>query len=300
MSTDGELHTTQWSIQSWADYIDQNITDDLTLRSLAIAANYSVNNYRDIFSMYYGMTPTEYIIKRRLVLASEELSSGIKESVVLKKYHYVSRKQLEHEYKTVFGHEQCEAVIEEPMLTDLISYYATNKERIKISFRNEMPRIVLMYSIEESEDTAIPDDLIGRITYWFKHEFRDFATIKSLFDFTEEKLFVWGNDSVYEDGQIVYKYYEGTVISPDDNKRKMAVLARTKGAILEEIPGGRYAVFSTQGKDDIVLTEEAMRFLTRCAFGGYINENRWRIDMKRRTFIIWRGNKLYFYVPIVR
>lgn len=300
MGADESLRMSKWSIQSWADYIDQHITEDLTLESLAIASNYSSRNYRDVFSMYYGMTPAEYVTRRRLLLASEELSSGADEQVVMGRYRYRSRGQFDRDYKATFGDTTCEHAPKDAVLTDLMEYYAANKGRVKISFKVEQSRRVLMHSIEESSDSAIPDDLIGRMVYWFNHDFRDFIPIKALFAEPEEKLFVWSNDAVYEDSQMIYKYYEGVVLKSDLTQTDDELTAMTEGASEEELPGGRYAVFSTLSDDDTRLTEDAARLLTRCAFGGYINENRWRIDMQRRTFITWQNSKLYFHVPVVR
>ena len=300
MDIDDVLRTKEWSIQSWSDYIDQNITKDLTLQALAQAAHYSPHNYRDIFSMYYGMSPTEYISRRRLILTREELSSHNDEAAVLSKYRYASKEQYEHEYAATFGSAAGGQSSEGALLTDLMGYYKTNKERIKISYVTEESRMLLMHSIVESEDSTIPDDLVGRMVYWFNNKFRDFNPVKDLFDVPEEKAFVWGDEAEYVDGQQLYRYYLGTALKPGITETKEQILSRTDNAHLETIAGGRYAVFHTADMEDTRMTEDTVRLLTRCAFGGYVTENRWRIDFSRRTFIIWREQKLYFYVPIVR
>ena len=65
---------------------------------------------------------------------------------------------------------------------------------------------------------------------------------------------------------------------------------------VEEVDGGRYAVFSVPEEP----SAETFRMLTRYAFGTWISDNRWRVDMKRRTFVSVRGKRMFFNVPIVR
>ena len=58
-------------------------------------------------------------------------------------------------------------------------------------------------------------------------------------------------------------------------------------------------MFMTTARTDLEGMEEAFRLLTRCAFGGWINENRYRVDMSRRTFVRWQKGKFFFYVPLI-
>ena len=300
MGISDELKPRRWSVQSWSRYIDENITEDLTLDSLALAAGYCARNYRDVFSMYYGMTPTEYISKRRLLLSYEELSAGEDEKAVMAKYHYKSKRQFDHEYEETFGKAPDGQPPAVDIQTDFMSFYETNIKNIRISICKENSRHILIHSIEETANKEIPDDLIGRMIYWFTHEFDDFKPIRNKFAEPEEKVFIWGSEPAYEDGKPIYKYYVGGVLNGYLGSESAP--ADTDPSIMreEDIPGGRYAVFSTQEKTDDKLPEDAARLLTRCAFGGYISKNRWRIDLTRRTFIIWRSNKLFFFVPIVR
>ena len=136
--------------------------------------------------------------------------------------------------------------------------------------------------------------------YWFNRDFPDFAAIKTLFSQPEEKVFIWGDQAVYEEDQRLYKYYVGTVLKEALTEKQAEELEQTSGAHEEVIPGGRYAEFSVPEISEDELPDETVRLLTRCAFGGYINENRWRVDLKKRTFIAWRDRKPYFYVPVVR
>jgi AraC-like DNA-binding protein len=58
-------------------YIENNLTSELTLSSIAAQANLSENYYCNIFKKLNGVTPWEYIVSKRVDLAkSKLLSSG--------------------------------------------------------------------------------------------------------------------------------------------------------------------------------------------------------------------------------
>ena len=83
------------------------------------------------------------------------------------------------------------------------------------------------------------------------------------------------------------------------DREELRMQIRTHGLHLERIEGGRYAVFMTPAQSDLDSLEDAFRLLTRYAFGGWIAENRSRVDMNRRTFVTWQREKLLFHVPLI-
>ena len=98
------------------------------------------------------------------------------------------------------------------------------------------------------------------------------------------------------------RYYVAHVLrkglDPEGQSRFAAACART-GAHVESVPGGCYAVFSTVDDLEEYSPIDAFALLTRCAFGGWIKDNRWRVDFSRRTFVVWRNRRLYFHVPTI-
>lgn len=60
-------------IQKAIDYIEENILEDIDYRMVANCANYSSYHFQRIFGIICGVTLGEYIRKRRLTLASQEL-----------------------------------------------------------------------------------------------------------------------------------------------------------------------------------------------------------------------------------
>ena len=101
---------------------------------------------------------------------------------------------------------------------------------------------------------------------------------------------VWDEVENPETGEVLYEYVLGPVAAeggklPEGWKRF-------------RLEGGWYAVFETEGPEDAPELAEDFRLLTRCAFYGWIQENMYRYDGNRITYVRYRRRKLEFYVPI--
>ncbi len=79
------------SIRTAINYIENNITDDLTIESIAKEALVSPFYFHKAFSMLCGITVSEYIKRRRLTLAGSELVSTDKKIIdIAMEYGYDS------------------------------------------------------------------------------------------------------------------------------------------------------------------------------------------------------------------
>lgn len=65
-----------YRIQTVMDYIDQNITEELTLRELSSVANMSTSYFSQLFKELNGFSAWDYIISRRIDLAQKLLISS--------------------------------------------------------------------------------------------------------------------------------------------------------------------------------------------------------------------------------
>lgn len=78
-------------IQSAIAYIEDNLTEEITVKDVAEKAYVSEFHFQRIFNVLCGFTVSEYIRKRRLALAAQELSNGdVKVIDVAVKYGYDS------------------------------------------------------------------------------------------------------------------------------------------------------------------------------------------------------------------
>lgn len=100
----------------------------------------------------------------------------------------------------------------------------------------------------------------------------------------------------------VSRYYVANILRTNlgaGGEASVATACERDGAHRETVPGGYYEVFWVADDLEAYSLVDAFRLLTRCAFGGWIRDNRWRVDFSRRTFVEWRARKLYFYVPTI-
>src|SRR5690606_18097466 len=72
------------------DYIEEHLTDELSLEQIAGYAGVSDYHFRTVFFYLSGMTLSEYIKNRRLSEANKELLQGEKVTDVAFKYGYQS------------------------------------------------------------------------------------------------------------------------------------------------------------------------------------------------------------------
>lgn len=316
-----------WKIAGWCRYIDEHISEDLTVRKLAGKWSYSEPNFRMIFEMYYGIDPEEYIRKKRLYLAASALHAGASAEEVISLYHFSSAEDFENQFLQEFGAhmKDFKALDVEPV--DLIEYYQHYKKSVHIKFRNLLPQKAAVKlldrkeeivreeekdSVERREDTKGPEegkkedssgkedrkivskeDIPRTAAFWFTHDFECLKGTEYEIDERERpsRIFIWKDEPVIENGEAFYDYYLGPIV------RKEAGIP--EGMVEITIPGGNYAVFRTANPSDKDDLTETYRMLTRVAFGGWIDECRFRVDYTRPTFVNYKRQKLFFYVPVV-
>ena len=316
-----------WKVAGWCRYIDEHITDDLTVRSLAGKWGYSEPNFRMVFDMYYGIVPEEYIRKKRLYLAASALHAGTSAEEVVSLYHFSSAEDFENQFLQEFGTHMKDFKSLDVEPVDLIQYYQHYKKSVHIKFRNllsqkaavklldrreeivqesEMPSTGETGQGQDSETKRKGDsprregsrfiskeDIPSTAAFWFTHDFDCLKGTEYEIDERERpsRIFIWKDEPVIENGEAFYDYYLGPIV------RKEAGVPEGMTEII--IPGGNYAVFRTENHSDKDDLTETYRMLTRVAFGGWIDECRFRVDYSRPTFVNYKRQKLFFYVPVV-
>ena len=317
-----ELSEGDLNISGWAKYIDEHIKEDLTTESLARIAGYSPDNYRDVFQLYYGLTPSKYVLRRRLYLAREELEKEDKGSMtgqtgagfakqnnvgaaqtseevekIAKSYNFTSYERLMELYKEEFGQGNActdDNIVFSGSSLDLGDYYESNIDQIKVRIKRIGRARFVLNQITESSESGSRSGILGLVSYWLRNDFDDFERIKGSLvpdGNSFEKVYIWGDDPNYENGKASYSYYIGGILNEGEDVPERYVS--------EEILGGKYAVFSTRRDTDAHDIEGAFIMMHRMAFGTWLQKNRFRVDITKRTFVRWSHEKFYFYVPLV-
>lgn len=75
-------------IQSVIDYVDDNITEEFTVDDLCNLAGYSYVHLCRLFNLYVGMSPKEYITRRKLLFAVYEMRNGISKIDIAMNYGF--------------------------------------------------------------------------------------------------------------------------------------------------------------------------------------------------------------------
>lgn len=188
------------------EYIEAHLTDDIICADLAKIATLSEYEFRRIFSFIIGIPVAEYIRKRRLSVAAEELKSGMSSNTdIAAKYGYTSLSSFTRAFKDNFNISPQETRKEDVTLNIYM------KPRIEFSMRGGCEleytekRIDSFYISGVSGISPISDTCCCE-SVWAKYEEADFCE-------SDKPLC-----AAYINGETDVMCYIGTTVtSPDQN-----------------------------------------------------------------------------------
>lgn len=288
------VHNTGNGIDTWIQYIDNHILEDITIRKIASHFHYSPNHFSDIFQMYYNVDLLEYIQKRKLYQIARELKSDAADARNIgEKYHFKSYEHFSEAFYKEFHMRPEQYRDIQFQIPNLPEYYSSNKNNLKVSYTYLEDFTMLGMEIKsqqtKKEDAA---DIPGLCAFYFRH---DFPTIKGTAyacpsKGKEDKIGLW--NTVYDEfsQSFHHLYMLGPVVKNVD--------AVPENMQEITIAGGKYAVFETEHSSDKLHLETIYKMMTICVLYGWVKEFRVRVDLDRITFMRYRHNKLYTYVPI--
>lgn len=277
---------------AWTDYIDKHIREDITVASVAEWAGYSERMFTQVFQLYYDIMPDAYIQKKRLYLSARGLKRSNSVDMIAKRYHFDSIEDFREKFHTEFGVYPEDAGTLSFQSVDLKSFYQKNKKNVHLSFRNEESIRFIAVPISKKESVNDNADIPELSAKHFTVDAPAF--LGSEYAASKEKMAIWDEIPDSETGEMHYEYVVGPRVDkrPDMNYLPLEVRSY-------EVHGGWYAVFETENADDTKDLAGNYRFLTRCAFYGWLQENMYRYDGRRLTYVRFADNKLYFYVPLI-
>lgn len=276
-----------YGVDTWIKYIDDHIKENPTPEGLAKTFHYSYQHFRHIFRMYYNMSVSDYIRKRKLSMAADEIVKGRRLTDIAEDYGFKSYPGFLRAFKKEFGTLPGKYSKAQFEIVDLSRYYAQYNHVLKVSY-------VQMDEIKIIGHTIIPGrgeevDIPAQVAYWIDNNFPCMENTRFVCnkERREDKCAMW----YHEPGRLDIEYILGPVVDdfcdvPED-------------MIQVTLPAGRYAIFETEKENDRENLSDTVRMFARCVLYGWIKEYRQRYDFNRYTFERYVNNKVYQYVPIL-
>lgn len=270
----------------WVKYIDDHITEDITLEQMAAHFSYSRDYFRKTFQDDFGMGLSAYISQRKIQKAATELRHGMKLEDVGRKYGFKSRNGFDKAFRKVFCTSPAKYAKAITEVVDLNQFYSEYKDKIKVSFMDVDNIKMIGWTIIPNRGKEI--DIPAQVAFWLNEDSPYFKKINSVAGVSKgnDKIAMW-----YHDPECVnIEYILGPVVNSFANVPKDAVQI--------EITAGRFAVFETERESDADNLSDTIRMFSRCVFYGWIKEHRDMISLQNFTFERYINKKVYIYVPI--
>jgi len=276
-----------YSIETWTKYIDDHITMNLTTTSLAQQFHYSETHFKRIFRYYYKMSVSDYIRKRKLQVAAEQIRDGVRCAEVARKFNFKTYAGFARAFQKEFNMTPAEYSNNDFEVIDLAQYYKEYKDSLTVTFLEVKEMKMIGHSVIEADGGDA--DLPAQVCYWLDKDFpclenTRFSCNKER---REEKIALWYHISEKEN----VDYILGPAVEEFEEDIPKEMIKVT-------IQGGRYAMFESNKPSDKDDLAETLRMFTRCAFYGWIKEHEDMVDLTRITFERYIDNKIYLYVPI--
>lgn len=208
-------------LQSALDYIEDNLTGELSVHDVAARAYVSAFHFQRIFSALCGMPLGEYVRSRRLTLAAQELARGMKVIDAAVRYGYESPDSFARAFRRFHGVLPSQAG--QPGVT-LHSF-----PRMKITWKPEVGSMLEYKIVEKAPFTVVGykrqfsnDTSYQEIPKWWGEQPQTSA-IMGMFGVcidSDGKLFDYLIADLYQPWQAV-----------------------PEGCVTHTIPGGLWAVF---------------------------------------------------------
>lgn len=259
------------NLNEMVEYIERNLENDICMNDLAKIVGISINSLQRIFTFMSGVSISEYIKKRRLSKAFEEIkSTDIKIIDAALKYKYNSNISFNRAFKKLFGVTPMEC------RENNIPY----KQFPIITFNKKEQYQPLNYEIRHLEEKEI---------YFYKTETNKridlLYKIRELYNYLKENGI---HEKLKKEEQYAISFYDNGVIH-------YAVGSKTRYTSEEKtkIPAGEYVIFEvgTREQMDIVNLKKSVYSIWLKSTNININED--------FTLEYYVGENCYLCVPIV-
>lgn len=219
-------------LQKTIDYIEENIKEPITIEVCADAAGFSKYHFYRLFTLFVGVPLMEYVRKRRLAYAMQEVNSGRRVIDIALDFGYSSERSFCRAFQKEFGEtprkfrKKHYAIPEKPILKEnqLIKLGGLNMEYSFSDVRIE--ELDTMYVASSCVISDNPEgDVITFMTKWLQDNNMDIRSRQFGFDIMVSE----------EQRQQGLRGYECWIKVKEDTEA-------CEGITLKKIDKGNYAV----------------------------------------------------------
>lgn len=250
-------------IQQAICYMEEHIFDDISYVEVAKSVHMSSYNFHRTFSFIVGMTATEYIRKRRLTLAAQELqTTDISVIDAAYKYGYESPESFSKAFSRFHGstpkqakHKGAKLHLFNPLVIKIILEGGSIMDyRIEHRESQQFLALVRAFSNESSNDDngrSIPD-------FWTECWDKNLIDPMKLLR-VEGKRDLYGLCSPLKDSETHFNYGIGIMVDENTDTTKLEHFTKN-GYVIWETEPTDYAVFKCVGPDGDCLGETWNKF----------------------------------------
>lgn len=281
--TPAKYYKEEFQNEEWIRYIDQHITEDLTVECLAAEFHYSKDHFRKEFQDAFGVGPVTYITQRKVRLAAQKLREGKTIDEAGKVFGFHSRNGFDKAFRRVFYTSPAKYAKAKPEVVNLNRYYSEYKNKIKVSYI-EMDEIKMAgWTIIANRREA---DIPAQLAFWLDKHSLQYQKLNTLSEERKgrDKIALW-----YREKKNI-EYILGSIVDSFDGI--------PEDAFQVTIAAGRYAVFESDQENDMENLPETVRMFARCVLYGWIREHRDMLCLQRVSFERYTDQKMYLYVPV--
>lgn len=248
-------------------YIEKHLDCEIDYKEISRIVGFSEYSFQRIFLFLTDLSLTEYIRKRRLSRAVEELkNSNTKIIDIALKYNYSSSISFSRAFKQYFGvtPSVCRKNNREYKIFPVIKF--DNKKDLYDEVNYEIKEIdtidLYYYSVEAERH----DDLLYKI----RNLYRNF----------DDKIPKSDRYGIYMVDNNRYKYFLG-MKNKENNMKKIT------------IEGGKYAVFNTLSRDQDNIVK-----MYKFIYNEWIASTNYKVRDDLLNFEYYYDDNCYIYVPI--
>lgn len=147
-------------IQNTLDYIEDNLKTEINMNELCSMAGYSYVHFLRLFSHYVGLSPNEYITRRRLIHAVYDMSNGMTKVDIALSYGFETYAGFYKAFKREFNCSPSEFIKsykgEKPYKINILQ-----EEHIMIS-KNKIQKLLSHWNLQDENVSNIYNENTGR------------------------------------------------------------------------------------------------------------------------------------------